>query len=94
MLENSNKYIAVFSKNGFAVFDNMSRLNNAKKYLGGNPIRKDFEEQYEAFNWANDGYNDEQTDYDNKFFGSPKDVKLNYILFRNRIREKNLEDYA
>lgn len=84
-------FIGIAGKNGFGVFNNEKRLENAKEYLTKASIKK-CNSFYEAFSYARDVYNEYQDEFDNAFFGCSNEIKPNWILFRKDIRRINIED--
>lgn len=92
---NSN-YYAVCAVNGFGVFNDNERMEKAVPYLADAKVVS-FDSFSKAFKYAVDYYNEAQQEtdgsVDNSFYGSCRDIRINWILFRNEIRKINAQSY-
>ena len=87
---------AVTACNGFVLFNDYSRIEKCSPFLKNLKV-VEFEDFYQAFKYAVDYYNEAQQEtdgsVDNSFYGSCRDIRINWILFRNEIRKINAQSY-
>lgn len=81
---------AISGKKGFGIYDVKEKYETGKSLLG-RCYEGQFDNFFHAFQWATQIYNDLQDDFDNAFFGSSSDIKINWVLFSSKIRKQNLE---
>ena len=83
-------FYGITSQYGFGIYDDYSKVQNSKQWLSKSII-KGFDNKYAAFEWATDAYNEFQaedwkSDYDDAFWGSLKDIRINWLYYRKDIR--------
>lgn len=83
-------YYAVYGKDAFGVYTNISRAKNIAGYIRNPEIVKCIS-LGQAFCMARDNYNDYQlgTGVDSAFYGDSLDIELNQVLFKSNIIKMN-----
>ena len=90
---NNGTYYAVFGKDAFGVYTNVSWAKNIAGYIRNPEIVK-CSSLRQAFCMARDNYNGYQmgTGVDSAYYGNSLDIKLNQVLFKSNIIKMNTSE--